>query len=242
MISGSKESLNWVAATLKEYPDAVFTFNRKQNEGCFETALRLRKIKLLQLAVMTLVDGSLDAENEKQSILTTDIPDEGRLALNSMVKDYPPEFTVAVLQSMTFIKVPFTRQHLLTRDHKMTCGSSTYLDPWKNLPFVDPEKQENGKTVRTAAVLPIPGLGTMSFLSALVQNAPAEAFDNEAMAGENFCGGYQVLTKKIGPSHMFFLVICSCTSRNVEVPYQEILHSRYDCLSDFLRTVGCLDR
>jgi hypothetical protein len=56
------------------------------------------------------------------------------------------------------------------------------LDPWEKVAFYASEDEVLGKTMRTPAVLPIPGLGTMSFLSALVSNAPAEAFDNEAMA------------------------------------------------------------
>ena len=38
------------------------------------------------------------------------------------------------------------------------------------------------KLTRTPAVLPLPGLGTMDFLSSLVLKAPATAFENESMA------------------------------------------------------------
>ncbi len=184
MINGDKECLKWVAATLKSSPDCMYTFDRKHGERCLDTALRLHKIKLLQLFVTTLVDGSLDAENKQQSILTTDIPQEGKKALQIMIQCHPPEYTIAVLRSMTFIKVPFTQQHLLSRDQILTCGSPSYLDPWDTLPLVDSKDGKTGKAIRTPAVLPSPGLGTMSFLSDLVWNAPAEAFDNEVMAGE----------------------------------------------------------
>lgn len=42
--------------------------------------------------------------------------------------------------------------------------------------------ERKGNFTRIPAVLPIPGLGTLSFLSDLVAYAPADAFDNEAMA------------------------------------------------------------
>lgn len=41
--------------------------------------------------------------------------------------------------------------------------------------------EDGGTLTRTPAVLPIPGLGSMYFLSMLVARAPATAFDNEAM-------------------------------------------------------------
>lgn len=62
------------------------------------------------------------------------------------------------------------------------CASPHYLDPWTHYCLVDSDDEETGTLTKTAAVLPFPGLGTMSFLSALVSKAPATAFDNEAMA------------------------------------------------------------
>ena len=47
MIHGSQESILWVATTLKEFPDAIYTCNRYLEEGCLNTALRLKKTKLL---------------------------------------------------------------------------------------------------------------------------------------------------------------------------------------------------
>lgn len=182
MISGKQTGMKWVAATFKQYPDAVYTFDRHRGEDCFATALRCREIKLLQLAITTVVDGSLDAENDRQSILTTKIPERARLTIQVMVESHPPEYTVAILNALTFIKVPFTRQHLLRNDKRMTCARSSYVDPWDRFPFKESVEDDADYTVRTSAVLPIPGLGTMNFLSWLVARAPAEAFDNEAMA------------------------------------------------------------
>ena len=39
-----------------------------------------------------------------------------------------------------------------------------------------------GHVMRTPAVLPLPGLGSMQFLSSLLDKAPATVFDNDAMA------------------------------------------------------------
>lgn len=184
IINGDKQSLSFVASTLTTYPDSLYTFNRRNGEHTLETALRVRKIKLLQLALSAVVDGSLDAENERQSILTTSIPIHGKQALYAMIQKYPPEYSVNVLRSLTFVKVPFTKPRLLSRDQKMVCGSINYLDPWIKLPLFHSKDESFGNVARTPAVLPLPGLGTMEFLSALVGNAPAEAFDNDAMAGK----------------------------------------------------------
>jgi WD40 repeat protein len=120
MISGSQESLQWVASALKEHPDSIYTCNRSSKEGCFDTALRLRKIKLLQVAVTTLVDGSLEARNEgRRSILTTDIPEIGRKTLEAMLAKHPPEVIVEILKQMTFVKVPFTSPHVVSREKKL---------------------------------------------------------------------------------------------------------------------------
>lgn len=69
---------------------------------------------------------------------------------------------------------------LLTQIYQV-CGNRSFLDPWKKQPLVDGSGEDEGEIVRTPAVLPIPGLGSIAFLSALVAKAPATAFDNEAM-------------------------------------------------------------
>lgn len=120
MIHGSQDSLQWVASTLKEYPDAIYTVNRFRKEGCLDTALRLQKMKLLRLAVTTLVNGSLDSRNGgRRSILTTDIPEIGRKTLEAMIAKHHPDLIVQILKEMTFVKVPFTRLHVVSRDKKM---------------------------------------------------------------------------------------------------------------------------
>jgi hypothetical protein len=117
MIHGSQDCLQWVANTLREYPDTIYTRNRLRNEGCFDTALRLRKMKLLQLAMTALVDGSLEATNEgRRSILTTDLPDIGRNTLEAMVARHSPELIVDIMKRMAFVKVPFTHAHVVSRD------------------------------------------------------------------------------------------------------------------------------
>lgn len=69
----------------------------------------------------------------------------------------------------------------LTRIYKLqVCASFNYVDPWAKLRTVD-DIGDEADEVRIPAVLPIPGLGSMQFLSALVTKAPATAFDNEAM-------------------------------------------------------------
>jgi hypothetical protein len=124
MIHGSQDSLQWVASTLKQFPDAIYTSNRYRKEGCLDTALRLRKMKLLRLAVTTLVDGSLEARNEgKRSILTTHIPEVGRKTLEAMIAKHPPELIVQILKEMTFVKVPFTRSHVVSRGKKTVRAS-----------------------------------------------------------------------------------------------------------------------
>jgi hypothetical protein len=124
MINGSQESLQWVASTLKKFPDAIYTSNRYREEGCLDTALRLRKMKVLRLAVTTLVDGSLEARNEgRRSILTTNIPEVGRKTLEAMIAKHPPELIVQILKEMTFVKVPFTRPHVVSREKKTVRAS-----------------------------------------------------------------------------------------------------------------------
>lgn len=63
------------------------------------------------------------------------------------------------------------------------------MDPWPhNIPTpsisTDREKSllQTGSFVRVPAVLPLPGLGRMQFLSSLLFKAPPTAFDNNAMA------------------------------------------------------------
>ena len=116
MLNGSVGSVQFFASILKQHPDAVYTFDRSRDEGCFDTAIHLRKIKLLKLALTTLVDGTLESKNERRSILTTDIPAIGRATLESMLANHPPEFIVEILKGMKFVKVPFTTPHKISKD------------------------------------------------------------------------------------------------------------------------------
>ena len=125
MTQGGQDSMQWVATTLKEHPDAIYTFDRSQNEGCFETALRLRKIKLLKIAVTTIVDGTLEGRNKNCSILTTAIPEIGQTTLQTMLDKHPPEFIVEILKLMTFVKVPFTKPHPVSREKRMVSVSGS---------------------------------------------------------------------------------------------------------------------
>ena len=63
------------------------------------------------------------------------------------------------------------------------------MDPWVKrikTPSIFTDKEEpkvtRGSFTRTPAVLPLPGLGRMDFLSSLLVNAPPTVFDNDAMA------------------------------------------------------------
>lgn len=73
------------------------------------------------------------------------------------------------------------------------CGSSSYRDPWepsknplrqlrrsRNTTFLN-APENKGELLRTPAVLPLPGLGTLEFLSALTKTANPNVFDNDAM-------------------------------------------------------------
>lgn len=120
MMRGKQESLIWVSNTLREHPDAIYTLNRQRGEGCLETALRLRKVRLLQAAVKIVVDGSLEKQNGgKRSILTTHLPKVGRRTLMTMMESHPAALIVEILQSLTFVKVPFTKSRISTSDKRL---------------------------------------------------------------------------------------------------------------------------
>lgn len=108
MLEGSQTSLRNAANVLNKYPDTIYTFDRRTGTGCFETALELKKPNLLKMVMTTVVDGTLEAENEHtRTILTSDIPTNARATLQSMVSNQSSDFIVDVLAQMTYIKVPF---------------------------------------------------------------------------------------------------------------------------------------
>lgn len=110
MLEGSKESLMSAAKVLKSAPSTVLTFNRTTGIGCFETAVQLSKPNVMQLILTTLVDGTLETQNDlASSLLTTTMPVDGYLTLRELILHHPPGFATDILRSMTFVKVPFVR-------------------------------------------------------------------------------------------------------------------------------------
>jgi len=90
---------------------------------------------------------------------------------------------------MTFIKVPFSKPMLVKAKDCNERGSFSYMNPWhenNKTPSSVTEREapvaSRGYFVRTPAVLPLPGLGTVDFLSSLLVKAPPTVFDNDAMA------------------------------------------------------------
>ena len=193
MIEGSQASLRRAAAILQEHPDAIYAFDRSTGDGCFQTALHLKKPNLLKLVMTTLVDGTLEADsNGRRTILTTEMPALGLDTLQHIIASFPPQYIVEILHKMTYIKVPFTNPREISTDHAKECGSSSYTDPWD---ISTPQRglkrsdcavkievdDSKGFVYRTPAVLPLPGLGTAKFLSSLLNRAPPTVFDNAAM-------------------------------------------------------------
>lgn len=107
MRKGDQDNLQRVAKILRHHPEAMYAYDREANEGCFDTALLLRKPNLLKLAVTSLVDGNLKLDSD--AILTSSIPTKAREALEEIIENYPPELVVDILGEMTFVKVPFSK-------------------------------------------------------------------------------------------------------------------------------------
>ena len=87
------------------------------------------------------------------------------------------------------MKVPFSKPVIVNAKDCQECGSSSYMDPWAKkgkTPSIFTDREEplvtRGSFTRTPAVLPLPGMGRMDFLSSLLVNAPPTVFDNDAMA------------------------------------------------------------
>ena len=106
MLKGDQDSLQRVAKILHHHPGAIYAFDRQTNEGCFDTALLLRKPNLLKLAVMSLVDRNLKLDSD--AIMTSPIPMKARVALVELIENHPSELVVDIMQEMTFVKVPFS--------------------------------------------------------------------------------------------------------------------------------------
>jgi len=193
MIEGSQASLRRAATILQDHPDAIYAFDRSTGDGCFQTALKLKKPNLLKLVMTTLVDGTLETDsNGRRTILTSEMPELGLDTLQHIIANFPPQYIVDILAEMTYIKVPFTEPREVSTSHIKECGSSSYADPWDLcaprrgisrsehiLKFEDDDTKEY--VYRTPAVLPLPGLGSSKFLSSLLNGAPPTVFDNAAM-------------------------------------------------------------
>jgi len=109
--------------------------------------------------------------------------------LDEIIENYPPELVVDIFRDMTFIKVPFSKPMLVKAKDCNERGSFSYMNPWhenNKTPSSVTEREapvaSRGYFVRTPAVLPLPGLGTVDFLSSLLVKAPPTVFDNDAMA------------------------------------------------------------
>lgn len=192
MIHGGSDNLRRVSKILLEHPDSIYTFNRASGEGCFDTAMRLQKPGLVKLVVTSLVNGTLNPPNDKEkNFLTTSIPESGRKSLKDIVENYPQDYIVDILQAMVFTKVPFTAPRVVESGERIECGSPLYTDPWIE---TGAERRQlarsrtssklvlRGGSIRTPAVLPVPGLGNIDFLSSLLRVSRADVFDNDAMA------------------------------------------------------------
>uniref|UniRef100_A0A7S4HP16 Ion transport domain-containing protein n=2 Tax=Odontella aurita TaxID=265563 RepID=A0A7S4HP16_9STRA len=196
MRDGSVDSLKQAAFILEQYPDAIFTFDRTNGENCYDTALAMRRPNLLKVMLLQIVKGQRLTEHgrsDKSCYLSNKITQIGVEILLDMLAHYPPEYVVQILSEMTFVKVPFTEPRVCSPSDGMRCGSSSFTDPWggpsdrrKSLKRSDDdvfevESKDKVELMRTPAVLPLEGLGSRRFLSALIKSAPPEAFDNDAM-------------------------------------------------------------
>lgn len=202
MRDGSRDSLNQAAIILKQYPDAIFTFDRTSGEDLFDTAWTLRKPKLLKALLLQVVNGKRLTEHgrgDRSCYLTNKITQIGVKILIDMLAHHPPEYVVQVLAEMTFVKVPFSEPRMCLASDEKKCGSPSFTDPWdpsdrrKTLKRSDNDIFEDESTeqverveqiielVRTPAVLPLEGLGSVTFLHSLIDSAPPDVFDNDAM-------------------------------------------------------------
>jgi WD40 repeat protein len=194
MLDSTPESLRRAATLINTHADTIYCFNRDTGDSSFDTALKLKKPNLLKLVMTTLVDGTLERdEGGRRSILTSSLPERGRDTLEDMILNSPSDFVVSILSQMVFIKVPFTEAREIKGSNrkKMERGSASFTDPWKTSPTRSLERIKSIKNfridfddaclVRTPAILPLPGLGTLKFLSSLLYKTPPTVFDNPAM-------------------------------------------------------------
>ena len=129
MYCGSQESLVCAATVLKDSPDSLLTFDRKKNEGCFDTAIRLRKANVLKLVLTKLVDGTLESrQGGMGTLFTTKMPKDGLKTLKDMILYHPQEFATDILKNMTFIKTPFANpKRCLSSDSHVCIFSNDFI-------------------------------------------------------------------------------------------------------------------
>lgn len=195
MLDGSKESLTCAGSILEENPESVLTFDRTTGVGCFEVAVELGKPNIMTLIMTPVVDGTLDSRSTwSSSLLTTAMPLDGFLTLRDLVLNHPPGFATDILNKMTFMKVPFAEPRRCRVTDLKECGSSTFTDPWgeetvhlvtkqSSRIFNRFESEQKDEITLIPAVLPVPDMGTLDFISALLamSTVGAGVFDNDAM-------------------------------------------------------------
>ena len=232
MMKGGTDNLRLVSSILQEFPGALYAYNRKNGETFFHTALRMKKPHLLKLVVTAMVNGSLDRIDEKSSILSTSYPRMGRQAMDEIVYKYSDEMIGEIFQAMTFLKVPFVEPR--TSETKLERGSQDFRDPWSKrclreewqhakmnesidssiTKFTSLARKEDlhmtCDPLLTPAVLPLPGLGEMDFLSALLSFPRADIWDNEAMALVLRVMWKEHIRKLFIIDFILYLVLCVC--------------------------------
>ena len=197
ILDGSKESIICAESVLRQYPESVLTYNRSTGVGCFETAVELKNPNVMKLIISPVLDGTLDTCSAwSSSLLATSLPVDAYLTLRDLIINHPPGFATDTIRKMTFVKVPFATPRLCLSDEVKECGSKSFTDPWgkeKVDPYIrnkkntrmsfkrSKQKQIRNEITLIPAVLPLPGLGTLDFLSALITNTGADVFDNDAM-------------------------------------------------------------
>lgn len=191
MAMDGSECLRNVSYILRHHPKAFYTIDRRTGESCFDTALSLKKPRLVKLIMVCLVNGTLDpASDQEKNFVSTNIPYQARDSLVDIAMIYPPEFIVEIFNEMTFMRVPCTGPRAVKTGDRLERGNNSYTDPWskshesvnkieQRLSSVKMVKQDG--MMRTPAVLPLPGLGDMGLLACLLASAPPEVFDADAM-------------------------------------------------------------
>lgn len=197
ILDGSKESIICAESVLRQCPESVLTFNRSTGVGCFETAVELKNPNTMKLIISPVLDGTLDTYSAwSSSLLTTSMPVDAYLTLRDLIINHPPGFATDTIRKMTFVKVPFAKPRVCLLDEVKECGSRNFTDPWgeekigsyyrdkinTRVSFKSSKQKQNKNEITLIpAVLPLPGLGTLDFLSALITNTGADVFDNDAM-------------------------------------------------------------